>query len=124
MTILFSYFYAGHQKPSAIDVPGDDDNNEMDSEQLSLPATIHRLIPELVRIIEQDYGLLEELLSMEILDEREIAGIREGMNIYERNNRLLCCFQNKTVDLCQQFMTALTNTLQNHVVNFIERNGS
>ena len=87
-------------------------------------ARIHRNLAKLVRVIEPDYGLMEELLSMGLLDEIQIANIRGGTNIYEQNNRLLEYFQNKSDDDCQQFLTALTNSKQRHVVNYIEHDGS
>ena len=90
----------------------------------SLQARINRHLPKLVRVIEPDYGLLEELLSMDLLDEMEIAKVRGGTDIFEQNRRLLEYLKNKSDDVCQQFLTALTNCKQCHVVNYIEHDGS
>ena len=90
---------------------------------LSLHAKIHRHVPKLITIIELDYGLLDEILSKGILDDVQIANIRTGANIYEQINRLLSYFQGKSDDVCQQFVTALSNTHQSHVVNYVEYDG-
>ena len=90
----------------------------------SLQARIHRHLSVLVRFIEPDFRLLDELMSMDVLDEMEIADVRARANIYEKNNRLLQYFVGKPDDVCQQFLTALMNTKQQHIVNFIEHDGS
>ena len=94
--------------------------------QISFSSLLRTLLPELVKIIEPDFGLLEELQSMRILDEMQIADVRGGMNVYEQNNRLLHHFTNKSDDVCQPFLNALTNTQQHHVANYVngaKRNG-
>ena len=81
-------------------------------------------MPKLVRFIEPDFGLLEELLSMDILDEMQIADVREPVNIYAQNNRLLSYFKDKSDAECQKLLAALENTLQHHVANVIRHDGS
>ena len=95
-----------------------------DDQYRSLESRIRSHVPKVVRIMEPYYGLLEELLAMDILDEIQIAGIRCGVNVYEQNNRLLEYFKMASDDVCQQFLTALKNTRQCHVANFIEHDGS
>ena len=89
----------------------------------SLQARIHRLVPQLVKFIELDYGLLDELLSVDILDDTQVDRVKGGVNIYERINRLLEYFKNRSDDVCGQFLTSLKNTGQHHVVNYIEHDG-
>ena len=84
---------------------------------------ISRLTPKLVRFVEPDYGLLGELLSKGILDEMQIADVEAGVNIYEKNNRLLRYFKDKSDEVCQQFLNALKTTGQHHVANFIDFDG-
>ena len=91
---------------------------------LSLQASINRHMRTLVAIIEPDFGLLEELLAMHILDDQQIAEVRAGVNIYEQNNRLLRCFKAESDEVCQKFLAALKNTLQDHVANVIEQDRS
>jgi len=63
--------------------------------------------------LEQVFGLLDEL---EVLSRREYAKVRSGdKTVYERNDALL--------DQCGKFLTALQQTDQHHVVNFITQNG-
>ena len=92
-------------------------------QDVSLQARIRRLIPQLVRFIETDYGLLAELLSLGILNDIQVDHVEGGVNIYERINRLLQYFKNKSDDVCEKFLTSLKNTEQHHVVNFIEHDG-
>ena len=92
-------------------------------QDVSLQSRIHRHLPELVRIIEPDYGLLDELLSKGVLDEMQIADVCGGTNVYEQNNRLLRHFKDKPDGVCQQFLAALRNTKQHHIANFIKCDG-
>ena len=89
----------------------------------SLQARIRRHVPKLVRFLEPDFGLLDELLSMHILDDMQIADVRAGVNIYEQNNRMLEYFKDKPDDVCQKFLAALKKTQQHHLANYIEYDG-
>ena len=80
-------------------------------------------MPKLVTLIEPDYGLLDELRSKGILDMMQIADVGGGINIYEKNNRLLQHFKDESDEVCQQFLTALKTTGQHHVANYIEHDG-
>ena len=87
---------------------------------IHLKDKIRRRLPELAEIIEPDYGLLDELLSKDILDDMQIADVQSsGPSIEEQNMRLLHRFIDKSDDVCQPFLTALESMLQHHVVNFI-----
>ena len=90
---------------------------------VSLQAKIRRISPQLVLIIEPDYGLLDELLSLDILDDIQVDHVQGGVNVHERINRLLEYFKNESDDVCEQFLTSLKNTKQHHVVSFIEHDG-
>ena len=76
---------------------------------------------KLVRFIEVDYGLLDELLSKGILNEIQIADVESGVNIFEKINRLLHYFKDESDEA--QFLNALKTTGQHHVANFIEYDG-
>ena len=89
----------------------------------ALHTLIHRHLRKLVTIIEPDCGLLEELLSMDVLDEIQFAGVQGAANIYEQNNRLLQNFMSESDEKCQQFLSALRNTKQQHVANYITHDG-
>ena len=92
-------------------------------EDVSIYGRIRRHMPKLVRFIELDYGLLDELLSKGILDEMEIGDVEGGINIHEKINRLLQHFQDKSDEVCQKFLDALKSTGQEHIANFIECDG-
>ena len=76
----------------------------------------------LADIIEPDFGLLEELLRLQVLTGREYDDVRsETRAAYRRNEALLDLL--KTESQCDKFLQALQRTGQQHVVNFITQNG-
>ena len=73
-------------------------------------------------IIEPDFGLLDELLRLEVLSRRQYNKVRSGDKAaYERSDAVLDLMT--TEDQCNKFMKALERTHQQHVVNFITQNG-
>ena len=85
-------------------------------------STITRLKHRLADFIQPDFGLLDELLRLEVLSRREYAKVRSGdKTVYERNDALLDLLTSE--DQCGKFLTALQQTDQHHVVNFITQNG-
>jgi len=84
--------------------------------------TITTLKHRLADFIEPDFGLLDELLRLEVLSRRQHAKVRSGdKTVYERNDALLDLLTSE--DQCGKFLTALQRTDQHHVVNFIAQNG-
>jgi len=75
----------------------------------------------LTNIIEPDFGLLDELLAVDVLTLAELADVRREGTVYRRNKALLELFTSQ--DQCEKFMKALKRTAQQHVVNFIVHNG-
>ena len=75
----------------------------------------------LADIIEPDFGLLDELLTLEVLSDREVADVSCERTVYRRNDALLDLLTSE--DQCGKFLTALQRTGQHHVVNFISQNG-
>ena len=87
-----------------------------------LLPNITRLKSDLANIIEPDFGLLDELLSLKVLTRRQIAKIRSGdKTVYEQNDALLDLLVSE--DQCDKFVTALQRTGQQHVVHFVRQNG-
>ena len=85
---------------------------------LSAIATLkHRLAD----FIEPDFGLLNELLRLEMLSRSEVADVRSERTVYRRNGALLDLLTSE--DQCVKFLAALQRTGQHHVVNFITQNG-
>jgi len=81
-----------------------------------------RLKSDLANIIEPDFGLLDQLLRLEVLDRRQLAKVRSGnKTVYERNDALLDLLVSE--DQCDKLLTALKQTGQQHVVSYIEQNG-
>jgi len=86
-----------------------------------LLANIMRLKSDLANVIEPDFGLLDELLSLEVLTRRQYATVRSERTVFDRNDALLHLLVSE--DQCDKFVTALQRTDQAHVVNCITPNG-
>ena len=86
-----------------------------------LLANIKKLKSDLGDIIEPDFGLLDHLLSLEVLNYRQFANIRSARTVFDRNDVLLELLVSE--DQCEKFVKALQQTDQQHVVNVITQNG-
>jgi len=88
---------------------------------------IVRLRERLVTIIEPNFGLLNELLSRDVITVRDHARIRAGeslVDVFERTDRLLHCLCTElTTDQYQGLLSALEDTGQPHVANLIRADG-
>jgi hypothetical protein len=82
---------------------------------------IERLKDRLRNLIEPDFGLLDHLLSLQVLTDEELDEINSKKTIRKRNDKLLKYLADKTDDKRRQFLTALETTQQLHVVNYITR---
>ena len=85
-----------------------------------LPA-VTALKYRLADFIDPDFGLLEELLRLEVLTRRACARVHSERTVYERNDALLDLLTSE--DQCVKFLNALQRTGQQHVVNYIRQNG-
>ena len=92
----------------------------VDYEHRTLSA-ITTLKCQLVDFIEPDIGLLDELLRLEVLSQAEYEDIRSERRMYDRNDALFDVLT--TEGQCVKFLTALQNTHQQHVLNFVTQNG-
>jgi len=85
-------------------------------------STIKRLQSELSNFIEPDVGLLDQLLSLEVLTRRQYDDVRyETIPPYRRSEAVLDLLTSE--DQCDKFIKALKKTGQQHVVNYITQNG-
>ena len=85
-------------------------------------SVVTKLKDRLADIIEPDFGLLDELLRLEVLSRRQYNKVRSGDKAaYERSDALLDLLT--TEDQCEKFLKALQRTHQQHVVNLITQNG-
>ena len=85
-------------------------------------SAITNLKDRLADIIEPDFGLLDELLRLEVLSRRQYNKVRSGDKAaYERSDALLDLLI--TEDHCVKFLEALQRTGQQHVTNLITQNG-
>ena len=84
-------------------------------------SSITTLKYQLADFIEPDFGLLDELLRLEMLSRRQCAKVRSERTVYERNDALLELLT--SVDRCDKFLGALQRSGQQHVVNFVTQNG-
>ena len=73
-------------------------------------------------IIEPDFGLLGELLSLGVLTHRQYDDIRSEVRAaYRRTDAVLDLLTSE--EQCNKFLLALRRTQQHHVVNLIEQHG-
>jgi len=83
---------------------------------------IGKLKRQLLDLIEPDFGLLDSLLSLEVLSRRQYEDVRsEKGATYRRNEVVLDLLTSE--DQCSKFLKALQLTGQQHIVNFIKQNG-
>ena len=83
--------------------------------------SIQRLKNRLSELIEPDFGLLEQLLSDEVLSHRQYAEILSEKTVYRRNDAVLECLASE--EQCGTFVKALDHTGQPHVANYVRQNG-
>ena len=94
-----------------------------------LPAHASQISDSVVRwksrladIIEPDFGLLDQLLCLGVLNRRQYDDIRsEKRAAYRRAEAVLDLLTSE--EQCNNFLTALLKTDQEHIVNFIRQNG-
>ena len=85
-------------------------------------SAITNLKDRLADIIEPDFGLLDELLRLEVLSRRQYNKVRSGDKAaYERSDAVLHLLT--TENQCVSFLRALQRTSQQHVVNYVTQNG-
>ena len=84
-------------------------------------ACITSLKAGLIDIVEPDFGLIDELRSLEVLSCHDVDDIRSEGTVYRRTEAILDLLA--TEDQCNKFIVALQQTDQQHVVNYINRNG-
>ena len=90
-------------------------------ESSSILSVVTSLKSSLVEMIEPDFGLLDDLLGLGVLDRRQVARVRSERTVFDENDALLDLLS--SVDQCDTFVTALRRTDQHHVANFIAQNG-
>jgi len=84
-------------------------------------GNIVRLKFALTNIVEPDFGLLDELMRLEVLTRPELADVRSERTVYRRNAAFLDLLT--TSDQCDKLLKALERTQQPHIVNCIRENG-
>ena len=84
-------------------------------------SIVTRLKSALSNIVEPDFGLLDQLLSSRVLTRPELADVRSKRTVYRRNAALLDLITSE--QQCDQLLTALRRTEQQHVANFVTQNG-
>ena len=90
-------------------------------DEIRILPLITALKYRLADFIEHDYGLLDELLRLDVLNRRQYARVRSERTVYERNDALLDILE--TEEQCQKFLRALQRTGQQHVANYVTQNG-
>jgi len=91
-------------------------------EAFHISDSIKRLKSRLPDMIEPDFGLLDELLTLGVLTDRQYDKVCSGdKTVYEQTDALLDLLTSD--EQCDKFLTALRRTQQEHVVNFVKENG-
>jgi len=85
-------------------------------------TSIATLKNTLVDLIEPDYGLLDQLMSLGVLTRRQYGDIRSKKgDVYRRNEALLELMTSE--EQCQKLLIALRKTGQQHVINYVKEKG-
>ena len=84
-------------------------------------ASITRLKSQLSDLIEPDFGLLDELVGMEVVTRSECDDVCFERTPAQRSVAVLALLA--TEDKCVKFLRALYQTGQQHVLNFIIEDG-
>ena len=90
-------------------------------EAFLISDSIKRLKCRLSDIIQPDFGLLDELVRLRMLTRSQLEEVQSESTVNRRNNALLKLLTSE--EDCDKFLTALQQTQQQHVVNFITENG-
>lgn len=85
----------------------------------SMAKDLRSLKNDLRNFIEPDYGLLNVLLSRDLIKAEQQAIIRSKGNVFEKCDLLLDMFIGRPTEDCEKFLSALTAANQEHVVNYI-----
>ena len=89
----------------------------------SFPRNLRHVLKDLCSIIDLDYGLLDELFSVSVLSDEEIAMIRSQKTPDLMNRRMLEILVSNYPSKVGKFMACLQRTLQIHVFNYIRYKG-
>ena len=84
-------------------------------------SIISTLKSRLGGIIELDFGLLDELLRLDVLSRRQYDDVRSEWRPAYRSEAVLDLLTSE--EQCVKFLKALERTGQQHVVNYIRQNG-
>lgn len=84
---------------------------------------VKELRSTLREIIEPDYDLLDKLLGTNVLLQEEAEVIRSERAVLLRNDKLISFLFESKHAIFSAMLTALTDSDQLHVVNFIQYNG-
>jgi hypothetical protein len=100
-------------------------NLEVDSDNtyFKTGVRIKNLRSDLLRMIDIEYGLLDELVRLDVLTPLQVEVIQSKSFDDQRTEQLLDYVVNSTHHQRNQFLEALNRTDQSHVVAYIQGNG-
>ena len=79
---------------------------------------------ELIHLIDFNHGLLEDLISWGLLEYKyRVEDLKAKSSIEDQRDRLLDLMVEQSPSYIPEFLEALRTTGQEHVANFITRNG-
>ena len=86
-------------------------------------SKMSKLRAELCKIIEPNNEFLNGLLSKDVLTDEDVEEIRSERTVYKKNDRLLGYILNNDRGDYGALTPVLTDSGQQHVVNFIQSDG-
>ena len=90
-------------------------------EAYRISDSIKRLKSQLSDLIEPDFGLLDELVRLDVLTLSQLEEVQSKRTVNRQNDTLLKLLTSE--EQRDKLLTALQRTQQEHVVNFIRENG-
>ena len=86
--------------------------------------TLQRHKDKIRRWLEPRFGLLDDLITDGVLSHEEVAEITSKDTVFKQNDHLIKFLENKPADDYANFLLALTNSMQQHVVNYLQNPGN
>ena len=89
-----------------------------------MKAAIQTRKQKLRKFLDPRFGLLDELVAEGVLSREDEAEIESEKTVFKQNDRLIEIMADKSNEYHRKFLIAMTNTGQEHVVNYLTKHGS
>ena len=96
----------------------------VEHEDVKTEGASRNWMKDLIHLIDFNHGLFDDLLSEGMIDyERRLEDLKAMSSVFDQRDRLLDLMAKQSSTDLTQFLDALRSTGQEHVANFITRNG-